>query len=59
MRYTLIIINEDKTVNCLEFDSLSKLLDYKRFSNNKLIAKEELNEIDKDGYVWSVEIPSV
>lgn len=58
MRYTLILINEDKTVNCLEFDSLSKLFDYKRFSNKK-IAKEELNEVDKDGYIWSVEIPSV
>lgn len=58
MRYTLIIINEDKTVNCLDFNSLSKLFDYKRFSNKK-IAKEELNEVDKDGYVWSVEIPSV
>lgn len=58
MKYTLIIINEDKTVNCLTFDSLSKLLDYKRFSN-ELIKKEELNEVDKDGFVWSVEIPSV
>ena len=58
MRYTLIIINEDKTVNCLDFNSLSKLFDYKRFSNKK-IAKEELNEVDREGYVWSVEIPSV
>lgn len=58
MKYTLIIIHEDKTVECLDFISLSKLFDYKRFSN-KAIAKEELNEVDKDGYVWSVEIPSV
>lgn len=58
MKYKLLIINEDKTVDCLEFDSLSKLFDYKRFSN-KAIAKEELNEVDRDGYVWSVEIPSV
>jgi len=53
-QYTLLFILDDsKVVNMKTFISMRELKDYSKYV---LYVKKELNSVDKDGYVWFVEI---
>ena len=53
--FTLLYIGDDtKTVKMKIFLDYAKLLDYKKYYNNK-IKESKLIQVDKDGYVWFCE----
>lgn len=53
--FTLLYVeDESKTVQIKVFLDFNKLLDYKRFFNES-IKDAELQQVDKDGYVWFCE----
>lgn len=53
--FTLLYVeDESKTVQIKVFLDFSDLVDYKRFFNES-IKDAELQQVDKDGYVWFCE----
>lgn len=54
-QFTLLFIDDNsKTVKMMIFLDYSKLLDYKKYCNEK-IKNYDLKQVDKDGYVWFCE----
>lgn len=54
-QFTLLFIDDNsKAVKMMIFLDYSKLLDYKKYHNEK-IKNSDLKQVDKDGYVWFCE----
>lgn len=54
-QFTLLFIDDEtKVVKMKIFLDYAKLLDYKKYYNNK-IKNSKLQQVDKDGYVWFCE----
>ena len=54
-QYTLLIMTKDKVVHMRTFLSKKELLEQQRYFINGLNGVE-LQQVDKDGYVWFAEV---
>lgn len=54
-QFTLLFIDDEtKVVKMKTYLDYAKLLDYKKYYNDK-IKNSKLHQVDKDGYVWFCE----
>ena len=56
-QYTLLIMTSDKVVHTRTFLSKEELFQQKRYFINNL-RDAELQQVDRDGYVWFAEVNS-